>query len=629
VNINAKGMVNNNNFTDQSAIGGAIGYDPTKPVYNGNTRWRGYTTWTGGGINGTPNVLAAGNPVAKIDLTDNTSTVMRSIGNIKFDYELPLIKNLHASLNLGYDYTDTKGHNNVLDSTQWITIPGGGQRNKYSSSAKNQLLDFYLTYSPELKSINSKVEVMGGYSWSHFYRYRYSITTNYYGNEDTKSGGIPNPSEYYLISLFGRLNYTFKDKYLFTATLRSDATSRFSRDLRNGIFPSVALGWKIKQEEFLKDSKVISDLKLRAGYGKTGQQDTGIDADYPYLATYTLSDDASRYQLGNSLINTYRPDAFNNKIKWETTETFNLGLDFGFVENKITGSLDFYQRKSIDLIVKARTAKGTNFGSEVYSNIGNVTNKGVELNLNAEVVSNENLQWVIGYNVAYNTNRVTKVTASNDPDYFISTGGLGCSTCGFIQAQKIGNPRNAFIVYQQVYDSEGKPVQDVYVDRNKDGIINESDRYIYKKPDPAVLMGINSRMNYKNWDFSFSGRVSLGNYVYNGVAAGSTYSSLYGVNALSNTSTQALKTNFKDASLERFSDFYIENASFFRMDNINLGYTFENMFKTDWKLRVGAGVQNVFVITKYSGIDPEIAGGLDNNFFPRTRSYFINFNWQF
>jgi TonB-linked SusC/RagA family outer membrane protein len=625
VSINVKGTINDNNFADQAAIGDAIYYDPTKPVRNGNTRWRGYTTWTQGGIDAAPNTLATANPVARLELTDNTSTAKRSIGNIKLDYTIPFLKELTATLNLGYDYAETKGHNNVPDSTQWIIIAGGGQRSIYENTSQNQLLDFYMTYNKDVKSIDSKIELLGGYSWGHFYRSNTDTTTNYYSEEVAQ---LSNPREYYLLSLFGRLNYTYKDKYLLTATLRNDATSRFSPDERNGLFPSIALGWKIKEESFLRNVSAVSDLKLRAGYGVTGQQDIG-GSDYPYIATYTISSNTANYQFGNTLYPTLRPNAFNNLIKWETTETYNIGIDFGFAKNRFTGSIDVYQKKSEDLIVYARTSKGTNFGSEVISNIGTITNKGVEVTLNTEVISSNDLEWNVGINASYNKNEVTQLTANGDPDYYVATGGLGCSTCGSIQAQKVGNPRSAFIVYQQVYDENGKPMQDIFVDRNNDGLINESDRYIYQKPDPTLLIGINSRLNYKNWDFAFSGRASFGNYVYNSVAAGSTYSSLSAVGIVSNTTRHAEKTQFKNATLERFSDYYIENAAFFRMDNINLGYTFPNVYKERLKVRVGAGVQNAFVITQYTGIDPEIAGGIDNNFFPRTRAFFFQLNCEF
>jgi TonB-linked SusC/RagA family outer membrane protein len=627
VNINFKGMINGNNFSEQGAIPTAVGYDPTRPVYNGNTRWRGYTTWTQDGlIDGDPNPLAPANPVAMIDLTDNTSTVKRTIGSIKLDYELPVVKNLHAILNLGYDHADTKGHNNVPSGSQWV-YTGGGRNNPYSAVSKNQLLDFYLNYAPNLNSDNHKFDVMAGHSWSHFY---------YAGGDSTMNASVEAPadrvnvykSEFFLLSFFGRMNYTFKDKYLFTATVRDDLTSRFSKDNRSAIFPSLALGWKISQENFLKNSKVVSELKLRLGYGVTGQQDI-VGSDYPYIATFTRSDNAARYQFGNQFYNTIRPDGYNANIKWETTKTYNAAIDYGFFQNRLTGSLDVYSRKSYDLISIVPPAIGTNFSTSIYSNIGNITNKGVELNINAEVISREDLQWFVGYNVTYNQNEVEKLNLNNDPKFIVPVGGVGGTTSGTIQVQKLGSPRSSFYVYQQVYGTDGKPLEDVYVDRNNDGVINTSDLYVYKKPDPTVYMGINSRLNYKNFDFSFSGRANFGNYVYNNVAANSTYRALYDIGILSNVSKQAEKTKFNPATNTRFSDFYVENGAFFRLDNVNLGYTFKEVFHEKLNIRVGAGAQNVFVITKYSGLDPEVQGGLDNNFFPRTRSFFLNVNAQF
>lgn len=629
MSVNVKAMYNDNNFADQGAIGDAIAYDPTRPVYNGNTRWRGYTTWTTGGIDGNSINLAPGNPVARLDLTDNTSTVKRSIGNVKFDYTLPFLKELRATLNLGYDYQETKGHNNVRDSTQWIYLPtvAGGKINPYESTGKNQLLDFYLTYTKELPSVSSKIDVMGGYSWAHFYSSGSDSTMNQKNEGSTRVNVYS--TENYLVSFFGRVNYTLRDKYLLTATLRNDATSRFSPDNRWGLFPAVALGWKINQESFLKESKLISDLKLRVGYGVTGQQDI-YGNDYPYIPTYTRSDDAARYPFGSTYYNTLRPDGYDANIKWETTTTVNAGLDFGFLENKITGSLDFYEKKSDDLIAYIPVPVGTNFTSSLTTNVGSLTNRGVELNLNAEVIANDDVQWVLGYNVSYNKNEITKLNLSGDPKFFIPLGGVGGTTSGTIQAHKVGYQRASYYVYQQIYDTNGKPVEDAYVDRNDDGVINTSDQYIYKKPDATVMMGVNSRLNYRQWDFSFSGRASLANYVYNNVAANSTYRSLYNsMEYLSNVSKLADDTQFTTALNTRFSDYYIEDASFFRMDNINLGYSFKNIYKEKLNIRVGAGVQNVFVITKYTGLDPEISGGLDNNFFPRTRSYFLSLNCQF
>jgi iron complex outermembrane receptor protein len=468
---------------------------------------------------------------------------------------------------------------------------------------------------------------MGGYSWSHFYSAGSDSTMNQRGEGTTRVNVYQ--TEYYLLSFFGRVNYTLRDKYLLTATVRNDATSRFSPDHRWGLFPALALGWKINQENFLKDSKVVSDLKLRVGYGVTGQQDI-YGNDYPYIPTYTISDNASRYPFGNTYYNTLRPDGYDANIKWETTATLNGGLDFGFFQNRITGSLDVYQKKSNDLIAYIPVPVGTNFTSSLTTNVGSMTNTGVELGISSEIFSTDNFQWTLGYNITYNKNRITKLNLSGDPNFYLPLGGIGGTTSGTIQAHKVGYPRSAFYVYQQVYDNNGKPLEDVYVDRNHDGVVNTSDLYMYKKPDPTVYMGINSRMSYKQWDFAFSGRASFGNYVYNNVAANSTYRTLYNsMQYLSNVSKLANDTQFTTALNTRFSDYYVENASFFRMDNINIGYSMKNLYKEKLNIRIGAGVQNVFVITKYKGIDPEISGGLDNNFFPRTRSFFLTLNCQF
>jgi TonB-dependent starch-binding outer membrane protein SusC len=629
ISVNFKGMHNKNNFADQGAIGDAIGYDPTQPVFNGNTRWRGYTTWTTGGINGSSINLAPGNPVARLDMTDNTSVVERAIGNIKADYEIPFIKDLHAVLNAGFDYTDTEGHNNVLDSTQWVYLPtvAGGRRNPYESKARNQLLDFYLNYSKDISSINSKVEALAGYSWSEFYSKGSDFTMNEANEDTTRVNQFE--TQHNLLSFFGRLNFTWNDKVLVTATLRDDATSRFPNGNRWGLFPAVAVAYRVSQEPFMKSVTAISDLKLRGGYGITGQQEI-YGNDYPYISTYTISDNAARYQFGNTFYNTLRPDGYEKNIRWEETTTINAGLDFGLFNNLVTGSIDVYQKKSNDQIAFIPIPVGTNFTSSLLTNVGGIKNKGIELNLNAEIVSTDDLQWVVGYNVSYNRNEITKLNLSSDPNFIIPVGGIGGTTAGTIQVHKIGSPRAAFYAYQQIYDTNGKPIEDVYVDRNNDGIINTSDLYVYKQSDPVVMMGINSRLNYRNFDFSFSGRVSLGNYVYNNVAANSTYRSLYSsMGFLYNVTEFANDTKFLVASNTRFSDYYLENASFFRMDNINAGYTFKEVYQEKLNIRIGAGVQNAFVITKYSGLDPEVSGGLDNNYFPRTRSFFLNVNFEF
>ncbi|MEQ8471711.1 MAG: TonB-dependent receptor [Marinoscillum sp.] len=624
--INVKGMNNNNNFADQGAIGSAVAYDPTKPVFDGNARWRGYTTWTVGGVDGTAINLAPANPVAQLALTDNTSNEKSSIGNIQFDYEI--LEGLHANLNLGYDYAEASGHNNVKDSTQWVYTPtvAGGRINPYVNNRQNELLDFYFSYQKDLDQIDSKVDATAGYSWSHFYRSSADSLTNELGTESTQSNDFS--SEYFLVSFFGRLNYNLKDRYLLTLTLRNDATSRFSPEARWGLFPAAALAWNIGNESFLRESDSFSDLKLRLGYGVTGQQDLGND--YPYIATYTISDNAARYAFGNSFYNTLRPDGYDANIKWETTKTANIGVDYGFLKNRITGSLDFYLKKTSDLLNTVDVPAGTNFTARILTNVGSMENKGVEFNVNAKLVASSNFNWDLGYNVYYNENKITKLNLNDDPDYYVPTGGVGGTTSGTIQAQKVNYPVNSFFTYQQVYDAAGNPIEDVYVDRNDDGVINSSDLYIHRKPAADVTMGINSYMNYKNWDFTFVGRLSLGNYLYNNVASGSTYNALYSsMGFLRNTATFADDTRFYNALNTRFSDHYIEDASFFRLDNVNLAYNLRDLFDSKFQMRLSLGVQNAFVISNYSGLDPEVSGGIDNNFYPRTRVFLLGVNCQF
>ncbi|MXV52100.1 SusC/RagA family TonB-linked outer membrane protein [Pedobacter sp. HMF7647] len=630
-NVNFKGLINNNNFADQGAVASAVFYDPTKPVYNGNTRWRGYTTWTeNGDINGNPITLATPNPVAQLDLTDNTSRVKRSIGNIQTDYKFHFLPELRANLNLGYDYAKSEGHNNVQDSTQWVYVPvvAGGRLNNYSTTTRNQLADFYLNYAKDLKSIKSRIDVTAGYSWSHFYREGVNNTSALDGSQPQPTDAYK--TEYYLAAFFGRLNYSYNDKYLLTFTLRDDATSRFSPDTRWGLFPAGAFAWRIKNEDFLKNSNTISDLKLRLGYGVTGQQDLTSLNNYPYLAKYTISDATSRYKFGDTYYYTLRPDGYDANIKWESTNTLNAGIDFGFANNRITGAIDYYSKKTSDLLSIVDLPAGTNFSPTVLTNIGSLDNHGIEFSLNSNIIATGNFNWSVNYNISYNKTKITKLNLNDDPNYVIPLGGIAGTTSGTIQAQKVGYPANSFYVYKQVYDPSGNPIEDKYVDLNNDGVINTSDLYIYKKPTADVLMGISTNLTYKHWDFSATGRASLGNYVYNNVAANSTYRGLYSsLRYLSNQTTAADETQFTTALTTNLSDYYIQNASFFRLDNMVLGYRFAPMFSNKFKLRLSASVQNVFVITDYKGLDPEISGGLDNNFYPRSRTFQLGLNAEF
>ncbi len=629
VNVNVKGMSNQNNFGNTGAIGAAVSYDPTRPVFNDNTRWRGYTTWTTNpdSVNSDALPLATANPVAQLDLTDNTSNVMRSIGNVQLDYMFHFLPDLHANLNLGYDYSKSEGHNNVAEGTGWTynSAYSGGRLENYSQTRKNELLDFYLNYDKDIDAIQSNINVMGGYSWTHYYSENQDSTYN--AAQDYRISISPARTRYYLVSFFGRLNYSLMDKYLLTFTVRDDGTSRFSSDNRWGLFPSAAFAWKIKNESFLQNVKALSQLKLRLGYGVTGQQNLNIGTNFPYLPVFRIANPTIEYQLGDNFYRTLRPDGYNKDLKWETTTTYNAGLDFGFLENRFTGSVEYYYRQTKDLINSINVAAGTNLTNVIVANVGDLENRGVEFSFEGRLISKPNFSWDINYNLAYNKNKITKLTLTDDPNYFVLTGNISGGTGNNIQVQKVDNPTFSYYVYKQIYGQNDKPLQGVYLDRNNDGIINSSDLYTYKNPAPDVTMGIASTFTYKNLDLSFSGRVNLGNYVYNNIASGSSYLNLYTGGFMSNIVSSATNTAFTQPQYQ--SDYYIENGSFFRMDNITLGYTIPDVIQDQMNVRLSAMVRNAFVITNYSGLDPEVNGGIDNNFYPRSRTFLLGVNIDF
>jgi len=631
VHVNLNGTYNGNNFADQSAIANAVSMDPTKPVFNNNTAWRGYTTWTqnaNSNPNGAAVALGTPNPVAQLNLTDNTSTVLRSIGSVSFDYHVPFIPELHANLNMGYDYSESKGHNNVQDSTAWTNnaTVAGGYYNPYHQINQNTSFDFYLNYIKQINPIRSEFNLMAGYSYAHSYS---SITDSTMNAAKTAYSAVAtfSPTAVNLVSFYGRLNYTLMDKYLLTFTLRDDGTSRFGPGNKWGLFPAAAFAWKINDESFLKNSRVISELKLRLGYGVTGQQQIN-QGDFPYVGSYQFGDSFTQYGLGNQFITTVRPNGYDANIKWETTKNANVGLDYGFLNNRISGSIDVFNKITDNLISQVPPAAGTNFTNSLLSNVGSLNNKGLDFAINGTIISTHDWNWEVGYNISFDKVKITKLTSSNIPNYSIPQGFIQGSSNDNAQVFMVGQTPYAFYVYQQVYDKNGMPVEGVYVDRNHDGIINSSDLYCDHSPTPDAVMGISSRLKYKNWDFAFDGRVSLGNYVFNNVAANSTWNTvLHNADYLQNVTTQIYQTNFQYQ--EYHSDIYIQNASFFRMDDMSLGYNFGNLFNQKVNLRLSLTCQNVFVITPYKGLDPEINGGIDNNFFPRPRTYVAGLNLQF
>ncbi|MBT6765437.1 MAG: SusC/RagA family TonB-linked outer membrane protein, partial [Prolixibacteraceae bacterium] len=448
INLNLKGMLINNTFANGGAIGSAVGFDPTKPVYSDSDVYGGYYTWTEQNSNN-PNTLAPSNPMAQLMMHEDLSTVKRSIGNMQIDYKLPILPELKATLNLGYDYSNSEGTVVDQNDAPWTFSNGGGYFREYTQEKKNELLDFYLTYAKELEKVDSRLDVMGGYSWQHFWRENYQFATNGSGSEILTPQNY-DPTESYLVSFFGRLNYVFKERYLLTVTVRQDGTSRFSPDTRWGTFPSAALAWQINDEPFLADSKTVSELKLRLGYGITGQQNIGNN-DYPYLPRYTYSVNNADYQFGDSYYTTIRPEGYDADIKWEETTTINIGLDYGFIDDRITGSIDAYIRKTNDLLNFIPVPAGTNLTNQILTNVGDLENKGIEFSILARPISKEDLSWEVGFNASYNINKITKLTATDDPNYLgVFTGGISGGVGNNIQIHSVGMPASSFFVYEQV-----------------------------------------------------------------------------------------------------------------------------------------------------------------------------------
>jgi iron complex outermembrane receptor protein len=626
VTMNAKGSNVKSNFGDAGAVGAAISYDPTKPVRDDNELYGGYFSWLS--VSGVPANNITFNPVAMAELTDNVGTANRLIGNIEFEYKFPMLPELKAHLNMGLDYQKSDGYNNApvtADFTRVVTDGGtvlDGRANTYAAENKSRLLDFYLNYSKDLG--DHKVDVTAGYGWQYFYRQNESVNRR----ADQSIVNVPPPfiGENYLVSFFGRANYSFLDKYLLTATVRYDASSRFNDPW--GLFPAISAAWRIKDEAFLSGADKLTELKLRVGYGETGQQDIGNF--YPNQAIYRTSNETAQYQLGNTFYPTLRPDAYDPNIKWETTSTLNIGVDFGLFDNRLTGTLEVYNRKTFDLLNTVQIASGTNFSNFLTTNVGDLENKGVELTLNAIPVTTDVFTWNLGVNFARNVNKLTKLLLVDDPSYNgVPTGSVGVGQ--FIQNQQVGFPINSFWVLQQVYGPDGMPIEGLYVNRSGENSpvpSNNNNKYRPEHPVADYLIGINSRLDYKSFDFSFSGRLSLGNFVYNNAVAGRAFlNNVYANGFFSNVPSAVYDTEF--FGQQQLSDLYVQDASFFKMDNMSLGYSLNDLASGKLRARVSLTVQNAFIITNYDGIDPEVNGGIDNTVYPRPRVFLLGVNLDF
>ena len=626
VNANVKGIYFNNNWGNAGSLGAAVAFDPTHPVRDTAARyvpWGGYFTWLQPSNN--PITIATANPVALAELADNKSNTKQMIGNVEFDYQVHFLPDLHVHVNMGLDYQKKDGHDNLPKTASWTFQSNLGRKAEYNDNFKNKLLDVYLNYDKEIPAISSQISAMGGYSWQNFYEDHYYYSTNF--DRTVKNDSTSTATELQLISFFGRLQYILLDRYMVTFTLRRDGTSRFSPDNRWGLFPSVALAWSINKEPFLRNLKELSELKLRLSYGVTGQQNiaSGNLRDYIYMSTYKRSYDDAMYQFGNTFYYTLRPNAYDANIKWEETSTYNAGIDFGLFNNRITGTFDIYKRNSKDLLNFTTVPAGTNFANYIYTNVGTLEIKGFEASVNARVISSKDFVWEVGVNFAYNTNKITQLRSRMDSTYagdefgFIS-GGVG----NRILINSLGKPRGSFYMYEQQYDSLGRPIEGSY----KKDSTGKAVKVHYHTPDPKYTLGLTTRLQYKNFDFSLSARANIGNYVYNNVASSQgTYQNLYNpVGYINNVHASVLQTRFE--APQYWSNYYVENATFFRIDNISIGYTFPNIVGKG-SLKVSAIIQNALVISNYSGIDPEVDGGIDNNIYPRPRIYQLGLNLTF
>ncbi len=624
IELNNNTSLINSNYSNTGAIGSSIRFDPTQAVRNADgTFFQWYNSPT------EINQLAGRNPVSLIEQFNNFGTSYRSIGNVQAEYKMHFLPELKAVANFGYDEMSGTGHGNT--AADYLNgLPGSGYKNTYSNteSRNNKLMDLYLNYNKKVESINTQFDVTGGYSYQDFRDSRHN--SSYVFENNTTTEGLFTPTRVNLQSFFARANVTLADKYLLTLSYRRDGTSRFTEENRWGNFPAVALAWKLNEESFLKDVTSISTLKLRGGWGVTGQQDIGVS--YPSIPLYLASNSTAQYQFGNTFYTTYRPQPYNSNLKWEETTTINAGIDFGFLDNRITGSADVYRRTTDDLLLYTQNPSFFGFSNYDNYNVGTIDNKGVELALDLVPVKTDNLEWRIGGNITFQNSEITKLTTVLDNTPGINVGGYAGGTGNTIQNHQVGYAPSSFYVYEQAYGADAKPIDGVYIDRNKDGLINEQDKYRFHKPAADVFYGLNTSLVYKNWDMNMTWRGSWGNYNYNNVDsnAGNYQEILLRNTDLINGVANVLYTNFASQDAKRYeSDYYIQDASFIKLDNIGFGYTFNQKPNSTSLVKLTLSAQNVLVITDYTGIDPEISGGIDNNLYPRPIIYTLGLNVNF
>ena len=651
VTLNAKGMWTKNRYADGEAIKAARQFDPTQPVYaSGYDNFGGYYQWLDDGTalndSSWPKTyysLATKNPVSILNLKNDRAISRDFLGSADVDYKVHGFEDLRFHVTAGVDVAKGRQVTDVDPaSPQAIYYGSYGWE---SQLKRNMQLSAYAQYYHDFNDkAKNHFDIMAGYEWAHFWHNTKNAYWSYYpttNGDATLAGKQRNYAPYYyatenyLVSFFGRANWSLMDgRYMVTATVRNDGSSRFKEHWAT--FPSFAFAWRINEENLFKQIDWLSDLKLRLSWGMTGQQE-GI-GDYNYFAIYEMNkgNESTYPTAGDGSL--ARPKAYDPNLKWETTTSYNVGLDWGILKQRLTGSVDWYYRKTTDLLNSATVPAGANFRNQVMSNIGSMYNMGVETSLHWLAVNAKDFNWTMDYNFTYNYNKITNLNGGSDPNYFVPTGGISAGTGGNIQAQHVGNAVNSFHVFQQAYDKNGKPLEGVVVDRNSDGKITDADKYYYKAPAAPVTMGFASRFEYRNWDLGFALRASLGNYVYNDAFASTSNMSNSEIfvksKFLVNRPTDVVADNWLSTeTTSTQTDYWVQNASFLKLDNVTLGYSFANLLKQgSWNGitgRIYGTVNNVFCLTKYKGLDPEVFNGIDNNLYPRPISFILGLNLNF
>ena len=651
VTLNAKGMWTKNRYADGEAIKAARQFDPTQPVYaDGFNNFGGYYQWTDDGtaLNDptwpmTFYSLATKNPVSILNLKNDRAISRDFLGSADIDYKVHGFEDLRLHVTAGLDVAKGRQVTDV-DPASPLAVYYGSYGWE-SQLKRNMQLSAYAQYYHDFNDkAKNHFDIMAGYEWAHFWHNTHNSYWSFYPstNKDTSLAGKERNRTYYdyatenyLVSFFGRANWSLMDgRYMVTATVRDDGSSRFQDHW--AVFPSFAFAWRMNEENMLKQIDWLSDLKLRLSWGMTGQQE-GI-GDYNYFAVYEMNTGNDSYYPIAGDGSLARPKAYDPTLKWETTTSYNIGLDWGVLRQRLSGTVDWYYRKTSDLLNKATVSAGSNFRNEVMSNIGSMYNTGVEASIHWLAVNSKDINWTMDYNFTYNYNKITDLNGGSDPDYYVPTGGISAGTGGNIQAQHVGNAVNSFHVFQQAYDKNGRPLEGVVVDRNGDGKITDADKYYYKKPAAPVTMGFASRLEYHNWDLGFALRASIGNYVYNDAFASTSNMSTSDLfpkgKFLVNRPSEVVGDNWlSNDPTSTQSDYWVQNASFLKMDNVTLGYSFANLLKQgSWNGisgRIYGTVNNVFCITKYKGLDPEVFNGIDNNLYPRPISFILGLNLNF